>query len=762
MVKYDKVRGSRVNNINTGKQKTPTILIIAAIMYILPISIFYISANANKTFLFICIIASLAIYHLLTGIGLLFRITAAWWCAIIGPLPLIIFSLFVTISSFVTIHVDDISPVIAFYGTFFSIVIIIYYGIIFILITKPFVKKLFLNKPVIQPIAKNNPEIIMQKKISISKHISVLQNPTNTGIIIDDDFGVLLIDCGAGTTKADNISQVNTVLLTHYHRDGFYDIGNLDGVSVLTPQAEKHLIENADSFWNDLKNRWHLYNYRPSHLVASENIRVDRGLNDGEVIEWGSAKITAISTPGHTDGSMSYLVQVDDMRIAFTGDLIYNAGQIWELLSLQHGDENIWDYHSFLRGKDELIASLRRVLEYAPDILVPTHGVIITNPKFAVDLLAERLDTAWENYISVNTIRSYFPDKFENKTEYLPIRESQPAPACLRHIDTSWILISNTGAAFVMDCGTPRIISELQRMMATGEINAVEGLWITHMHDDHVDTIPDFQDIFICPLYADPAVADVIADPRAWRLPCISPNVARVDCRTGNGESWQWHEFRLTAYNFPGQTLYHDGLMVESTDGPRMFFVGDSFALAGMDDYCAHNRNFLGTDVGFDFCISLLQKLQPDLLFNPHVDGGFNFSADEYQRMRDNLAVREKLYSDLFPWQHPNFATDDFWARCHPYEQDIQPGDKTAVNVIITNHSNIPQTVTVQANARCGWQENESVTAVVQPKVETAIPITIHIPEDLPVGRYVVTINVQMGEISLPAFIETLLIRTFV
>ena len=81
-------------------------------------------------------------------------------------------------------------------------------------------------------------------------------------------------------------------------------------------------------------------------------------------------------------------------------------------------------------------------------------------------------------------------------------------------------------------------------------------------------------------------MAEVIADPLAWRLPCISPSVARVDRATQDGESWTWHEFKLTAYHFPGQTLYHAGLLVEG-QGLRMLFVGDSFTMAGIDDYCA-------------------------------------------------------------------------------------------------------------------------------------------------------------------------------
>jgi len=46
-------------------------------------------------------------------------------------------------------------------------------------------------------------------------------------------------------------------------------------------------------------------------------------------------RFEAIETPGHTDGSLSYLVEIGGKRVAFTGDLICGQGRIWEMYSLQ-------------------------------------------------------------------------------------------------------------------------------------------------------------------------------------------------------------------------------------------------------------------------------------------------------------------------------------------------------------------------------------------------------------------------------------------
>ena len=144
-----------------------------------------------------------------------------------------------------------------------------------------------------------------------------------------------------------------------------------------------------------------------------------------------------------------------------------------------------------------------------------------------------------------------------------------------------------------MDCGSPGILKQIQRLKAEGEISDVTEFWITHYHDDHVDAIPEFQESFPCTTRTDSIVADIVENPRGFRLPCISPAVARIDHRTQDGDSWTWNEFKMTAYHFPGQTYYHGGLLVEGR-GVRMFFAGDSFTMAGIDDYCSGNRNLLG------------------------------------------------------------------------------------------------------------------------------------------------------------------------
>ena len=60
---------------------------------------------------------------------------------------------------------------------------------------------------------------------------------------------------------------------------------------------------------------------------ASNAEGADLYLENGDVLEAGSVKLVARSTPGHTDGCMTYVL--DDLSMAFTGDtlLIRGAGR---------------------------------------------------------------------------------------------------------------------------------------------------------------------------------------------------------------------------------------------------------------------------------------------------------------------------------------------------------------------------------------------------------------------------------------------------
>ena len=607
----------------------------------------------------------------------------------------------------------------------------------------------------------------MQTRFSqLSHHLYVHHGHVNTGILCDGNRALLIDPSGTNlhTTLAElGITHIEQILFTHHHRDNTGGFSISDNVRVGVPAKEATWFAKVETFWNDPQYRWHLYNYHPHNLMLADAIRVDDPYTEGAEIKWGTASLKVLETPGHTDESVTYLVDVDGERFAFTGDLIYDEGMLWELYSLQKGEQTS-DYHGFLGARAELTKSLEKVRRASPTALIPTHGVVMKNPDSAIETLFHQLAHCYDKYVAISALRHYFPKlfaEFEGYPGHMPIREGKPPPEFLRHFGTTWLIISETGEAFVMDCGSPNVIKQIQQLQTDGEISEVSQFWVTHYHDDHVDAIPEFQTTFPCETITDSVVARVITNPISFRLPCISPSVTRVDRITRDGDSWQWNEFTMTAYHFPGQTYYHGGLLVEGR-GVRMFFAGDSFTMAGIDDYCSGNRNLLGENVGYEKCLRLIQQLRPTHIFNCHVDPAFDFTDAEIQCMLDTLAEREKCYTALFPWDHANYGMDEHWVRCYPYEQEAGRGEVAHLRVEITNHSSEPRTAIAQPILPSSWDVEITPTeTTIPPKADGHINFSISIPQHCEgSGRTVVPVDITYNARPLGQFREAIFVLT--
>ncbi|MFN2133975.1 MAG: MBL fold metallo-hydrolase [Anaerolineae bacterium] len=602
----------------------------------------------------------------------------------------------------------------------------------------------------------------------LARDLYVHHGAINVGIL-RDDRRALLIDCGDGdvasTLQDLGIDVAAKVVFTHHHRDqasGFQEIAG-QAARVGVPASEAELFCDVQRLWDDPTQRWHLYDARPSLLLAA-SIPVHERYIEGDTLTWGGSSITVLETPGHTDGSVSYLVQTPgeqgEQSFLFCGDAIYGDGQVWNLYSLQKGFETR-DYHGFMGDRARLEQSLHKMVALGAEAWVPSHGNIVTGPAQAAALLVERLDACYEQYVAIAALRHYFPSLFreyEHLPGSLPFDDGLPVPGFLEHLGTTWVISSEAGPAFAIDCGTEQVVQELEAMTSRGEIGSLEWLWVTHYHDDHVDAIPAFVRQFGCPVVAEAHVAEVIERPLAWRLPCISPVRVPVDSVVAHRETWTWHEFQITAFHLPGQTLYHGGLLLEGR-GHRILFAGDSFTMAGIDDYCAGNRNWLGSGVGFDACLAAVEATMPDLIVNNHVDRAFRFSLTDCQLMRANLAARERSFGELIAWDHPNYGLDEHWIRCDPYEQHVAPGTCTRLSVVCTNHSSTERSLSCYPVLPTGWdgQCQERATQI-QPKTEGALEFHVEIPERALPGRQVIPVQVTYGGRALGQFREAVIV----
>ena len=563
----------------------------------------------------------------------------------------------------------------------------------------------------------------------LGKNLILLSGAVNTGILIDGDHA-LLIDCCDSVTPGNlhelGINHVDHILCTQHRRPnmaGAYRFVER-GTALVVSEKDHLLFEEADEYWTDFHNRWHLYHARPGTQVPARSLPVNRSVRDGDRITWGGFEIRVLETPGMTDGSVAYYITGHGNQVCFSGDTIYAAGQVWELYSLQQGFARLLDYHGFLGAWRTLCSSARKLAALPVNILIPSHGAPFSDIPQAVALLEKRLAALWNNYCAISGLHFHFPGTLKDQ-ESAPAR-MLPSPKQIRPewvarvTYTSYAILSKTGAAFLIDCGHDTVIDTLENWLGLGRITGIDGCWVTHYHDDHVDSLHRFVHVFRKPIYTIREMADVLEHPNRYCLPCISPCPVPVAKACVDGESWDWHEFRFTAYHFPGQTYYHSGLLVEG-NGQRIFFSGDTGTPTGLDDYTAGNRVFLGAERGSRRCIDLWRKTQPDQIVSQHQNLAFAYTLDQLDHMERNLQEREEQINALTPWTHANFALDEGWIRVYPYAQETQPGERIKINLQFTNHGDTPaegRAEPVLPPEWCWSADTTPVTVNVPPKTD--------------------------------------------
>jgi glyoxylase-like metal-dependent hydrolase (beta-lactamase superfamily II) len=597
--------------------------------------------------------------------------------------------------------------------------------------------------------------------------VGLYRSSTNAGVVHEGGEAVLIDPSDASIVDELEESRgldVTAALFTHYHRDTAGGARSLArrGIDVVVPAAERECFESVAEFWADPAFRWHLTDFRPHPLLPTRPIPVDGTVEPGEDCVLGDLAFEVLPTPGHTEGGVSYgfdsarARDESDGQYVFCGDLLHGSGALWDAYSLQrhHGDRN--DYHGFLGDRERYLDSLSRISD--ADVIVPARGDPIHRPSEVVDSVSQLIEAAYRAYVRTSALRHYGPEMFDRPfaEDTMPVRDPKPCPPEVKHVGTTWALLSADGHGLAMDCGWAEVLDRLRSWEAKGEVREVSALWLTHYHHDHVEAVPEFRESFDAPILAERHVADVLEAPEGYRLPCQVPDRIEVDRVLADGEEWDWQEWTLSAHWFPGQTRYHAALLAEGR-GRRLLFAGDAFTPSGMDDYCAHNRNPIGADRGYRQCLDALEELDPTHVFNCHVEQPFEFTDDQVTFMRENLREREELFGDLLAWEHPDFGLDPHWARCVPYDQTCAPGERARMEVRITNYAGREREFAVRPELPPGWTWNshrEWSSSSVVAGGEGSVELVVGVPADVEAGMHVFPVSLQWGDRTLRRFRE--------
>lgn len=190
--------------------------------------------------------------------------------------------------------------------------------------------------------------------------------------LVDGGDELAIVDVGAGmgaeaiveNVRRDGFdpARIRHVVLTHAHGDHAGGAARmcrlLDDPTVYLSRAVADFLREGNEQAVSLDVAKQAGIYPPDY--ALERCEVDVELADGDTIPVGDLTLQVLDTPGHSDGHVSLVLDHDEKRSLFAGDVIFFGGKI--LL------QNIYDCRL-----DAEIRSLRRLRELRVDALLPGH-----------------------------------------------------------------------------------------------------------------------------------------------------------------------------------------------------------------------------------------------------------------------------------------------------------------------------------------------------------------------------------------------------
>ncbi|MBM3944690.1 MAG: MBL fold metallo-hydrolase [SAR202 cluster bacterium] len=186
--------------------------------------------------------------------------------------------------------------------------------------------------------------------------------------LVHSDRGNVVIDSGIRPSELEwadqhlktwgiSIDKVDALLITHSHYDHIGNAAELRkrGAKVHAGPSDAEGIELGD-------NRTIPYVEGPVPPC-----KVDRVLQDGDIIEAAGFRFEAIHVPGHTTGCIVYQLKHGGRTVWFTGDVLMAPYEDYEPQLGWKGSEDF--------DKPTYIKSLRRLASMKPDCVLAGHFI---------------------------------------------------------------------------------------------------------------------------------------------------------------------------------------------------------------------------------------------------------------------------------------------------------------------------------------------------------------------------------------------------
>ena len=491
------------------------------------------------------------------------------------------------------------------------------------------------------------------------------------------------------------------------------------GARVAVPRGEAGYFAGADNFWRN----------RPIY----DN---DTTYNDF------FAPTTTIPADRELVGD------VDGRRVAFTGDVIHHAAKPWTLFDLE------WSY-----GQQTGLGSLSLTLQTLAGLdlaaLLPSHGQVIDAPATACAALNTRLSAyhQWLNLYRYVVTAGYPLLPWD--TRLLPLTPHLWANTT--SVANSYTLLTDDGTAMFLDYGFPssshfagnfrfaeHSLDELRRVAG---LQRIEVVLPSHYHDDHVGGLQHLYEKYGAHLWVFENMADILAHPHAYKIPCLWEKPMVASKIFGEGESFSWRGTSFQATKTPGHTEYHCALRFE-LDGRRIAYVGDTLARASAGPRFGgpvFQNRFRPAD--FVESVTKIRDFAPEFILTGH------FGAQRVEPAFFDAALAQARAIEGIAWgliavpEEAGFALDPNWATLYPYQPTVGAGEQFELAVRVVNHLSSTTAASAELRLPAGWESTTVINPVEIGSGDVGeISFRVTVPRSAATNeRHVVVATVNLG-----------------
>lgn len=591
----------------------------------------------------------------------------------------------------------------------------------------------------------------------VSADLFVWTDTCNAYVLRDGD-AALMIDFGDGSVLDHldeiGVNRVEWLLLTGHHRELLQGVSRLDRsiTSIAAPKEEQELLESPTQF-----RKWHprlgdkFSVHGASYVRPPQSpVKVDRWLAADEVFEWHGRQIRCISTPGHSPGGMSYVLD----------DQIFLGGVMHDGAKMTNWFDTEWDY-GFAKGLDALTASVQKLATLGIRTAFPSRGPVIREATKQLEVYHQKLVDFRPDYV-----RGYPSESFGKRAAH-PAMKPTKANYIVQVTPHLYmfgpemagknfaILIADSGHALLLDCGLfpklvlERIISDMKEHLGLKQIDAC---WISHSHGDHFTLFPALQEHGV-KFWTMDTIADKCENPRFYDYPAMIGaynagfEKARIDRILKAGDVIEWEGYKLHIDWMPGQTEFGNALWLE-LDGKKVVFTGDNLFGDPADPAqngheCVNARNSAIIEEGYLVAAKYLQQLKPDIIMGAH--GVLMTEPAAFVNRFHDWALRAiRKYKALLPDANYEYGYDPYWVSAYPYRVDVaQPAE---VSITVRNFRDTTQQHRVALHLPPGVKAEPAVLeGSVAPKSRQSFKVKLTADAaTLPVGVQMVPMDITL------------------